>query len=67
MFWQRVRNRQIGGLKLRRQVAIHGFVVTFACLSNRLVIEIDGGIHSLGAVQRAMKLVTQSSRPLAFR
>ncbi len=51
IFWQRVRNRQIGGLKLRRQVPIHGFVVDFACLSNRLVIEIDGGIHSLETVQ----------------
>ncbi len=51
IFWQRVRNRQVAGIKFRRQVPIHGFVVDFACLENRLVIEIDGGIHSLETVQ----------------
>lgn len=51
IFWKRVRNSQISGLKFRRQVPIHGLVVDFACFSHRLVVEIDGGIHSLSEVQ----------------
>ncbi|MFN9008571.1 MAG: endonuclease domain-containing protein [Hyphomonadaceae bacterium] len=51
IFWKRVRNSQISGLKFRCQVPIHGLVVDFACFSHRLVVEIDGGIHSLSEVQ----------------
>ncbi|MCA3692912.1 endonuclease domain-containing protein [Aquidulcibacter sp.] len=51
IFWNRVRNRQIPGLKFRRQVPIHGHVVDFACLMHRLIVEIDGGVHRLPEVQ----------------
>ncbi len=51
VFWRRVRNRQLAGLKFRRQVPIHGIIVDFACLSHRLVVEIDGGIHELPEVR----------------
>jgi very-short-patch-repair endonuclease len=51
IFWKRVRNRHISGLKFRRQVPIHGIVVDFACLAHRLVVEIDGGVHLLPEVQ----------------
>ena len=30
---------------------MHGLVVDFACFSHRLVVEIDGGIHSPSEVQ----------------
>jgi len=33
------------GLKFRRQHPVCGFVVDFACLEHRLVIEVDGGYH----------------------
>lgn len=51
IFWRRVRNHQISGLKFRRQVPIHGIVVDFACLAYRLVVEIDGGVHRLPEVE----------------
>lgn len=51
LFWQRVRNGQIGGHKIRRQVPLGGLVVDFACVSARLVIEIDGGVHNEPDVQ----------------
>lgn len=38
---------------MRRQHPIAGFVVDFAIERARLVIEIDGGIHSLEAVRLA--------------
>jgi very-short-patch-repair endonuclease len=52
IFWKRIRNGQISGLKFRRQVPIHGLIVDFACFSHRLVVEIDGGIHGLSEVQQ---------------
>jgi very-short-patch-repair endonuclease len=47
--WSGVRREQIGGFKFRRQVALDGFVVDFACYAARLVIEVDGATHSTDA------------------
>jgi len=44
-----VRREQIAGFKFRRQVAVDGFVVDFACYAARLVIEVDGATHSTAA------------------
>ena len=41
--WSRLRDRQMRGLKFRRQMPIEGFVADFACVEARLVIEVDGG------------------------
>jgi adenine-specific DNA-methyltransferase len=40
-----VRDRRLCGLKFRRQFPIDPFVVDFACVEKRLVVEIDGGYH----------------------
>jgi len=42
--WERIRNNRLG-VKVRRQHAIEGYIVDFALLSVKLVIEIDGGYH----------------------
>jgi very-short-patch-repair endonuclease len=44
--WSRLRGRQIDGCRFRRQVPLGSYVVDFACLAARLVIEVDGGQHS---------------------
>ena len=44
--WARLRNRQLGGFKFRRQYPIGGFIVDFYCAACRLVVEIDGGSHA---------------------
>ncbi len=44
--WQRLRNRQLGGLKFRRQVPIGRYVVDFLCLEVMLVVEVDGDTHA---------------------
>jgi very-short-patch-repair endonuclease len=46
LFWRKVRARGLAGAKFRRQRPIGGFVVDFACLEARLVVEIDGGQHN---------------------
>lgn len=43
--WARLRNRQLNGVKFRRQHAIGGSIADFFCLQARLVIEVDGGQH----------------------
>jgi very-short-patch-repair endonuclease len=44
--WQILRDRQLLGLKFRRQHVIDGFIVDFYCPEYRLVLEIDGSVHS---------------------
>ena len=44
--WQLLRNRRFCGLKFRRQTHIAGFIADFACLEQRLVVELDGAIHA---------------------
>ncbi len=45
MLWERLRNRQLGGLKFRRQHPLGPFIADFYCAEKRLVIEVDGIIH----------------------
>ena len=46
LLWSRLRNRQLTGRKFRRQVPIQGFVVDFACLDSRVIVELDGSQHA---------------------
>jgi very-short-patch-repair endonuclease len=45
--WRCLRARQIEGFRFRRQVPIHGYVADFVCQQAKLVVEVDGGQHSL--------------------
>jgi very-short-patch-repair endonuclease len=45
ILWERIRKKQIGGARFRRQTSIGGYVVDFYCPKLRLVIEIDGRSH----------------------
>jgi very-short-patch-repair endonuclease len=45
LLWQRLRNRQVGGVKFRRQHAIERFIVDFYAAREFLAIEVDGEIH----------------------
>ncbi len=44
--WELLRDRRLGGLKFRRQHPIGPSFADFACLSRKLVIEIDGEHHA---------------------
>lgn len=44
--WYRLRAHRFEGIKFKRQVPIGSYVVDFACLNHKLVVELDGGQHS---------------------
>ncbi|MCB9300213.1 MAG: endonuclease domain-containing protein [Lewinellaceae bacterium] len=49
--WQNLRNKALEGYKFRRQHIIDRFIADFICLKQRLIIEVDGGIHQLPDVK----------------
>jgi very-short-patch-repair endonuclease len=44
--WRRLRRLSVSGSHFRRQVPIGPYVVDFACLAVRLVVEVDGSQHA---------------------
>ncbi|MBL8547123.1 MAG: DUF559 domain-containing protein [Hyphomonadaceae bacterium] len=45
--WKLLRNRSFEGFKFRRQHQIDAYIADFACISAKLVIEVDGPSHDL--------------------
>jgi primosomal protein N' (replication factor Y) len=43
--WRLLRSRSLAGAKFRRQHPVPPFILDFACVESRLVIEVDGGQH----------------------
>jgi very-short-patch-repair endonuclease len=43
--WAVIRNRALNGLKFRRQFVIGHYIADFACITAKLVVEIDGNSH----------------------
>ncbi|MGH8653168.1 MAG: endonuclease domain-containing protein, partial [Gammaproteobacteria bacterium] len=41
--WERLRKRQVGAYRFRRQHPLGRYIVDFVCLEARLVVEVDGG------------------------
>ena len=46
VLWQELRRKQVGGFHFRRQVPIGPFIADFACVKEKLVIEVDGIGHA---------------------
>ena len=47
ILWSMLRNRQLDGLKFRRQAPVAGAIADFACHEIKLIVELDGGVHDL--------------------
>jgi very-short-patch-repair endonuclease len=45
LLWSRLRNRQLGGFRFRRQRPIGNYICDFVCLSESLIVELDGSQH----------------------
>lgn len=46
LLWQQLRRRQVGGFRFRRQVPIGPYIADFACVEEKLVVEVDGATHA---------------------
>ena len=46
VLWQELRRKQIGGYHFRRQVPIGPYFADFACVKEKLVLEVDGIGHA---------------------
>lgn len=46
LLWKRISNRQIGGVKFRRQEPIGKYIVDFVSLEKKIIIELDGRQHN---------------------
>jgi very-short-patch-repair endonuclease len=44
--WYHPRAHRFEGHKFKRQVPIDPYVVDFACLGRKLIVEVDGGQHA---------------------
>ncbi len=53
--WERLRKKQLLGLKFRRQHSIERFIVDFYCRQARLVVEVDGPIHDYTPAEDAIR------------
>ncbi len=47
LLWHRLRAGRFDGMKFRRQHPIGQYIVDFICLERKLIIELDGGQHTL--------------------
>ncbi len=47
IMWELVRGKKLDGYKFRRQHIIGTFIADFVCISQKLIIEIDGLIHQV--------------------
>jgi very-short-patch-repair endonuclease len=61
--WWRLRNRKLGGLKLRRQRPEGPYIADFVCLEAKLIVEVDGAQHQSSIADR---MRTQHLRRMGF-
>ena len=45
LLWSRLRRHQLGGFRFRRQRPIGPYVCDFVCLSESVIVELDGSQH----------------------
>jgi very-short-patch-repair endonuclease len=65
--WWKLRELKQAGFKFRQQVPIDHFIVDFACLSERPIVEVDGGTHGTGEELRRDARRQQYLRRQGFR
>jgi very-short-patch-repair endonuclease len=46
LLWHHVRGNRLNGLHFYRQYVVAGFIVDFYCPAARVVVEVDGSIHT---------------------
>ncbi len=70
MLWERLRNRQLGGFKFRRQSPMGRVIADFYCAECKLIVVIDGEIHDFQITaeeQRTKEIESFGYRVIRFR
>jgi len=44
--WARLKNKQLEGVKFRRQQPLGSYVVDFVSFEKKIIVEVDGGQHN---------------------
>ena len=65
--WQLLRDRQLDGLKFRRQHQIGDYIVDFFCSEYGLIVELDGTVHDELSRQKADKKRDAYLRSLGYK
>ena len=65
ILWERLRGRQLGGFKFRRQAPMGRFIADFYCAERKLIVELDGGIHDFQL--EADQLRTEEMKSFGYR
>jgi len=69
LLWRQLRNKQLDGVKFRRQQPLGEYIVDFMCFEKRVIVELDGGQHALETSKDAIrdkKLISQGFTVLRF-
>ena len=53
LLWRYLKANRVDGLGFRRQVPFQSYIADFACMSVRLIIELDGASHDAETQQRS--------------
>ncbi|HKL31866.1 MAG TPA: isoleucine--tRNA ligase [Tangfeifania sp.] len=64
--WKNLKGKQADGYKFRRQHIIDQFIADFVCLEKQLIVEVDGGYHSLPETKISDEQRTQILNELGF-
>ncbi|HEY0018289.1 MAG TPA: endonuclease domain-containing protein [Longimicrobium sp.] len=70
LLWEVLRDRQLAGIKFRRQHPVSRFIFDFYCPAARLVIELDGPVHDPQRERdeaRTAALESRNFRVIRFR
>jgi very-short-patch-repair endonuclease len=69
LIWRHLRNRNLDGIKFRRQQPLGPYIVDFIAAEKKLVIELDGGQHAANKVldkDRDQYIESEGYRVLRF-
>jgi very-short-patch-repair endonuclease len=64
--WSRLRRKQLGGFRFRRQQPLGPYVVDLFCPQAKLIIEVDGGQHAEESDTRTKWLEARGYRVIRF-
>ncbi|MDO9112976.1 MAG: endonuclease domain-containing protein [Polaromonas sp.] len=67
LLWSRLRARQLGNFKFRRQHPVSRYFADFVCIEIGLVIELDGGQHAEDATVRHDQKRSDDMAALGFQ